>query len=284
MRQEAKPPLARGVLRDEEGRRAFNLRVYEPSPALRPWVEFYWSVDWDLEGRSFAQTVVTNPTIDLSFERDPATHGPVDRVVATGLVPRHYERQLRGRGEVFAAHFHPGMFRPWWGAGVQSLTARAELLGSGARPWEAAALALAPALMDAPDQDRVALLDDFLTTRLPRPDPVGVEIRDLVLAARDDRALWEAEALAARRGVTPRTNQRHFLEYVGIGPAWVIRRYRVQAAIAVLDGERRGEGGKVDLSTLAVELGYFDAAHFSKDFRAMTGWSPDRYRKPAPPP
>jgi AraC-like DNA-binding protein len=107
---------------------------------------------------------------------------------------------------------------------------------------------------------------------------VGEDIRDLVLAARHDRALWEPDTLSDHRGVSVRTNQRQFLEYVGISPKWVIQRYRIQAAMDILDAERSsGELG--DLTQLALDLGYFDQTHFSRDFRNVTGYAPNNYRK-----
>jgi AraC-like DNA-binding protein len=270
---------AHGVLKREVGERAFRLKLLVPHADLRPWVEFYWNVTWDLGDATFVQTVVTNPTIDLSFEDDEATNGSRACVVATGVVPRSYERVLRGRGDVFAAHFHPGMFRPWWGSGVGELTGRAVRLGSGARPWEAAAHDLRSRLLAAPNDRRASLLDEFLLAHRPPRDPVGEEIRDLVRLARDERSLWETTELARRRGVSLRTNQRAFLEYVGVSPGWVVRRYRIQAAIEVLDRQRADSDGHVDLTELAVELGYYDAAHFGRDFRAVTGSTASSYRR-----
>lgn len=276
---EETPLIAKGVLRKEEGAQAFQLRLFEPHEALRPWVEYYWSVQWDRGETPFVQTVITNPTIDLSFENDEATNGHSACLVATGVAPRSYKRVLRGRGDVFAVHFHPGMFRAWWGAGVNALTGQAERLGAGARDWEAAAMRLLPALLQTPNDARAGLIDALLLAHRPPHDAVGEAICALVHAARHDRALWDTKELARRRGISARTSQREFLEYVGIGPKWVVQRYRVQAAIDVLDAERTGLDSRSDLTQLALDLGYYDLAHFSRDFRTVTGYSPDRYRK-----
>jgi AraC-like DNA-binding protein len=278
---------AKGVLRKEEGDRAFRLNLFEPHPDLRAWVEYYWAVKWDLGEKTFVQTVITNPSIDLSFEADEATNGQPLCVVATGVTPRSYKRYLRGRGDVFAVHFHPGMFHPWWGGSLKALTGTDHRLrdfaGEGARVWESAAVQLLPRLMNAPNVERVTWMDTLLLSHRPPRDAIGEDIRDLVHAARHERALWDTTELARRRGVSPRTNQRQFLDYVGVGPKWVTQRYRVQAAIDVLDDERMRQGERVDLTQLALSLGYFDLAHFSRDFRTVTGYSPDRYRTIARP-
>jgi AraC-like DNA-binding protein len=269
---------AKGILRKEEGRQAFKLQLFEPHLELKPWIEYYWAVEWDLGNDQFVQTVITNPTIDLSFEHDPLTNGSDAGVFVTGVVPRSYRRILRGRGDVFAIHFHPAMFRSWWGESVKSLTGKTERLGSGQRAWEAAANALLPTLIVSPNETRVKLIDAFLLEHRPSQDAMGEDIRDLVLAARHERGFWETNALSRKRGVSVRTNQRQFLEYVGTSPKWVIQRYRIQAAMDILDAERSsGEAG--DLTQLALDLGYFDQAHFSRDFRNVTGYAPNNYRK-----
>jgi AraC-like DNA-binding protein len=63
-----------------------------------------------------------------------------------------------------------------------------------------------------------------------------------------------------------------FAEYVGIGPKWVIRRYRPHEVTT-----RMAAGAVIDLATLAADLGYADQAHFTRDFTAMFGESPTHY-------
>ena len=75
-----------------------------------------------------------------------------------------------------------------------------------------------------------------------------------------------------RFGLSARSLQRLFRRYVGVGPKWVLQRYRLhEAAERIADGE----GG--DWAAFALELGYFDQAHFIKDFKALVGCSPAEY-------
>ena len=64
------------------------------------------------------------------------------------------------------------------------------------------------------------------------------------------------------------------IEYVGVSPKWVIRRYRLHELI-----ERFNSGEKLDWAQLALVLGYFDQAHLINDFTTIIGYSPTQYRK-----
>ena len=61
-----------------------------------------------------------------------------------------------------------------------------------------------------------------------------------------------------------------FNRYVGGGPKWVIRRYRMIEAVEAL----KSPGVMPNLATLADAPGYADQSHFTNDFRSMTGQTP----------
>jgi transcriptional regulator GlxA family with amidase domain len=69
-----------------------------------------------------------------------------------------------------------------------------------------------------------------------------------------------------------RSLQRLFAGYVGLSPKAVLARYRLQDAAASIDA-----GAVTDLAGLATELGWFDQAHFSRDFRSVVGVTPSAY-------
>jgi AraC-like DNA-binding protein len=78
--------------------------------------------------------------------------------------------------------------------------------------------------------------------------------------------------LATRHHVSVRTVQRLFTQYVGIGPQWVMQRYRLHDALERLDRRQRH-----DWTRFALDLGYYDHAHFLRDFRSLVGVTPAVY-------
>ena len=112
----------------------------------------------------------------------------------------------------------------------------------------------------------------LLEAGLPAADPMVERVNQWVYASMADRSITRVEQLSERCKLTLRGLQRLFAQYVGLSPKWVIQRYRLHEAI-----ERLATGSPPDWAALALELGYFDQAHFIRDFRRMTGWAPLAY-------
>jgi len=276
-------PDARGVLHPQNAAGRFTLDRRPPDPALARLVEFYWHVRWDLRGQpAYEQKVLAHPNIHLVFEEPYAAVYGVDR----GL----FVRRLEGTGQVLGVKFRPGGFRPLWGRPVQELVDRVlpatELFGPAVEETSRRILALAdPAAM-------AALADAFLLDRFPsadvqasderasdeqasneqRPGPQAALAAAMVETATGDHTLLRVEQLAERHGVSVRTLQRLFAEYVGVGPKWVLRRARLHEA-----AQRAAEDSAVDWSSLATDLGYADQSHLTRDFTAVVGQPPSRY-------
>jgi AraC-like DNA-binding protein len=97
----------------------------------------------------------------------------------------------------------------------------------------------------------------------------------IVDAVASDRAIVRVEQLVAQFGLSKRALQRLFHEYVGVTPKWVIQRYRLfEAAEQLAAGNTNG-------ARVAHELGYFDQAHFIRDFKALVGRSPLEFARGA---
>lgn len=225
-----------------------------PAPDLAPFVSGYWHAEWDLRGQEpYRQKVLPYPTVHLTFLNGIAT--------VRGPERRHIVRVLAGRGEIFGVTFRPGHFRSFLGAPVSTITGRAvpaaELFGPG---------------VPRVTREKSGEIEEFLRARLPARDPLAETAAAIVAQIQDDQQLNRVDALAARAGLGVRRLQRLFAEYVGVGPKWVIRRYRLHEV-----GGRLASGVDIDWVRLAGELGYADQAHFVRDFTAMVGESPTRY-------
>jgi transcriptional regulator GlxA family with amidase domain len=127
-------------------------------------------------------------------------------------------------------------------------------------------------LAEDDDDARAAVLDAALAPLAPEPTVAYRDLQALLERMAADRSLVRVDQVAALAGVGVRSLQRLFAGLVGVSPKAVLARYRLQDAAATID-----EGAVDDLAALAVELGWFDQAHFSRDFRAVVGVTPSAY-------
>jgi AraC-like DNA-binding protein len=79
-------------------------------------------------------------------------------------------------------------------------------------------------------------------------------------------------ALADAAGVSGNHLATQFKSHVGVSPKGVARIYRFARLILFVDALR-----PVDWSELAQTTGYFDQAHFSREFKDFTGHTPTEY-------
>ncbi|MEV4257033.1 AraC family transcriptional regulator [Spirillospora sp. NPDC049652] len=255
--------VARGVLYPARHVEAVETGRHDPSPDAARFVELYWHVRWRV-AEPHDSKVLSYPSVHLVFEDE----GPL----VYGVVRDLFVRRLEGEGQVFGVKFRPGCFRPFAGGPVSDLTDRrvpaAEVFGPGVAD-------LAGQVMAGRETARMAALAEaFLLERLPEPDPAAAEVAGMVewITARPE--LLRVEEAAESLGVSTRTLQRLFAEYVGVTPKWVMRRARLHEAAT-----RAGAGDAVDWAALAADLGYFDQAHLVRDFTATVGVPPARYAR-----
>ncbi|MBL8743962.1 MAG: AraC family transcriptional regulator, partial [Myxococcales bacterium] len=85
-------------------------------------------------------------------------------------------------------------------------------------------------------------------------------------------------SVASASGVSARQLDRLFARYLGIPPKTVVRILRFQRTLRALM-----EDPCCALADVAARAGYFDQAHFIKDFKRFSGGVPRGYRGYYPP-
>jgi AraC-like DNA-binding protein len=254
----------RGIITPPDGDRPRPVR-YHASADLAVFVEHYWIVSWDLQGKDpRVQETLPHPSIHLAVE--------AGRSAIFGVMKGKFSRTLSGTGRVFAVKFRPGGFHPFLRSPLSRLTNRtipiAEIFGPAGQAFETAILS------QTHDAEMVATTEDFLRARTPVRDAAAETIGRIVEYTAADHEMTTVDALVRKFGLGKRSLQRQFAQYIGVSPKWVINRSRLHEAIALVDS-----GETIDWTRLAADLGYFDQAHFIRDFKAIIGESPGEYAR-----
>ena len=262
----------RGILRPVETAETAGLRRDDDvSPALAPFVERYWSVRWDLTGRPpFRSEVLSHPSVNVSVESGdrPRFGFALPAVLVHGVVSRRFTVDLVGTGRVTAVKFRPGGYAAFTG----SLPARNSIAPPGPDLRLDPVLLRDRVLAEDDDAARATVLDAALAPLAPAPADPYLDLLAVLDAMIGDRSLVRVDQVADLAALSTRSLQRLFAAYVGVSPKRVLARYRLQDAAALIDA-----GEVDDLAALAADLGWFDQAHFSRDFRGVVGTTPSAY-------
>jgi AraC-like DNA-binding protein len=131
--------------------------------------------------------------------------------------------------------------------------------------------AMGPAPRD-PSAHRAAIesVERRLAAYVP-VDDAGLMISEIVTWLRDHPEVTRVDELAAHVGLGERSLQRLVEQRVGMSPKWLIQRRRLHDAVEAL------KAGESSLADMAARLGYADQAHFTHDFRTVTGMTPGEY-------
>ena len=264
---------AAGVLRPDEFARHATVERLACAQALSPWVENHWLLRWDLPpGTSYLSSTLPHPACTLSVERGhQRPEVGEDPVVVTGVLTHRFDVRVQDQGWVYGVKFRPG--------GLASLA------GASARPWRDATVPalevfpaatveamreLGPDLSPAECRERV---DAILHTD-QAPEPAYDTVLAVVSTMLEDRSLVRVAQVEERCGIERRRLQRLFERYVGATPKWTLARYRIHDAVSDLDSGYDGS-----LADLAARYGWFDQAHFTREFTELVGVPPGTYQR-----
>lgn len=267
-----------GILRPDQLAEFVQVRRWPVSPRVLHWVENHWSLRWDVPaGRWFDSEVIPHPTCSFTVERGdhprPETEG--EEVVITGVTTRRFTVVVRGHGRVAGLRFRPGGLAALTGASARAWTDRT-LPAAGVVP-QAIVDALADIDLDGDDAsvaDGTRKVEDAFPPTPEVPEARYARVLEIVADMLADHALVSVGDLERRHHLSARTLQRDFLDLVGVGPKWVLGRYRMHDVVDALDGGYDGS-----LTVLAARFGWYDQAHFTRDFTALVGLPPNRYRR-----
>lgn len=254
---------SRGILNPRTAETKFRITRHWPAEDLGFFVERYWIIHWDLPA-PYVQETLPYPCVNLVFEKD--------RSGVFGVGTGKFARVLEGAGKVFGVKFRPGGFYPFVKSPVSRFTdgclSLEDAFGVDSRPLAAAIL--------CPDDESgmIERAECFLRERLPERDDKVTAINAMIDHIIAERTITRVDDVTRRFPISKRALQRLFSQYVGVSPKWVIQRYRLHEAVEQLDA-----GCVVDWPKLALELGYFDQAHFIKDFKAIVGRTPAEYAR-----
>ena len=259
-----------------------------PPPALAPFVESLWYLDdtrgdhHDRPARERAlPTGSTNLVFRLSSEPVRVFAGMEDGVgaifghaVISGVRSSYYVRDTRHPSCSVGAHFRPGGATALLGVPSEELAGRHAALED---LWGRSASSARERMLDeqAPWK-RLALLEELLLARVARSEPLHPAVSRALERLGSPRPC-SIEDLSRETGHSHRHLIELFHRAVGLTPKVYARIRRFQRAI-----ERAARGRSAGWAEVALECGFYDQSHLTREFQAFAGLPPGAYAPLSP--
>ncbi|MGB5952376.1 MAG: helix-turn-helix domain-containing protein [Ornithinimicrobium sp.] len=243
---------------------------YEPADRHTNLVRHYWVPVWDLPaGKTVTEYVLQYPSCLVVVSNSYARF--------YGVVTGRSHVSLTGQGWAVGIMLRPGAGPSVFGSSdlshLSDTYVDVELVPSMAHGVGAVRSAMASDPQSPRSHESAIAVLETLLDAVPDVSSQGRDVSRWVSLVESDPDLCTVAELTQVAGASERRMQRVLRRYLGLTPKWLIQRRRLHEALDRL------KHNDTPLADLAVGLGYADQAHFSRDFRKVTGYSPGEFAR-----
>ncbi|PCK31148.1 AraC family transcriptional regulator [Pseudoalteromonas piscicida] len=253
-----------GVLHQQQSAPNYQLRRYFPCTELKGLVEQFWFVDWCLpDNKAHTQRNLPDPNFHLLLS--------TDEIKIIGPVSKVYDYTMHGKGQILGVKFRVGALVEQFDI---TPLACVDKTFSLEHLCDVPSSSLISSLTTASDDaERVTVLSQFLMP-FALPLSTGAAMaEDILNTLQDHSDIFTVEQLAEHCDMPIRKIQRLCQHYIGFSPKWLIRKYRLHQALALLESDA------ITMADIVAQLDYTDQSHLIRDFKEIIGTTPNRYLK-----
>jgi AraC-like DNA-binding protein len=255
-----------------------NYQTYMPGALLESFVKCYWTLEAPAAEHPEKQRIVPDGCMEMIFHyggRYRQYTSNTETIIQPacfvfGQITEPLEIEPTGSTGIFAVRFHPDGFTPFATLPVKEMENRAvplqTLFGHDGLQLEAEMLA------PIDTTERICIIEKFLLQQLSAPQAIDRMARAGVDALLQLNGTVSVDALSEQLHISRRQLERKFAAAIGISPKQLAKIIRLQATLKML-----GKQPALSLTALAHENGYYDQAHFIKDFKEFTGMLPGEF-------
>jgi len=248
-----------------------RLQFYDIIPSMQPYIKLICSMDCDGEADSQYIRVLPDACVELFVNYTKSPVAIIDnelhkRSIVTFRMSRPMDVQMRKGTGCLAICFYPGMAHHFFQLPMHVLS---DLTVSLSDLWNNMATEIEERLAGiCNDEERVNLVQKYLLQLLTL-DKHDAQVAYCLNQVQLSRGLITVSKLTNNLGLSQRHLSRKFQQYVGLSPKEYLR---VSRFICSLDHLKKYPA--LSLTEVAYESGYYDQAHFNRDYKAYTGHSP----------
>jgi AraC-like DNA-binding protein len=252
-----------------------DYQVFAPDTELQPFVKCFWTMEADRMEEPVKQRILPDGCMEMMFHygdgyRQYFHDGSSilqPKSFVFGQITNYIEVEPTGMTGIVSARFLPEGLTPFLEIPVSMLANKAvsiaDIFGEKGTELEK------EVMTTAGNQQRIKIIEAFLLSLLTTPQAIDIITRTCVEVIFQSHGQLGITELADKVKLNRRNMERKFTSVIGMSPKQLSKVVRLQATLKMLDKQRFNS-----LTSLAYENGYYDQAHFIKDFREFTGMSP----------
>ena len=254
-------------------------RLHKPRSPLSQFIDFFFYYDGHYAGHTMEKLLpdgsvdllidLTEPPKKLFHNEEATSYTTLKKSWISGM-KTDYILIDASVTNMIGVHFKPGGCYPFVDfpmLELNDLTTELETI------WGNEANSIREAILHEPCiGKRFSILENYLLQKGKDKMENHVLVHYSVNQLTSSPQMWTIRSLSDKTGVTQKHLINLFKRYVGLSPQMFSRINKFQKVIQLI-----GQQKKIDWSMLAYECGYFDQAHFIKEFQAFSGINPAAY-------
>ena len=255
-----------------------------PGPAMADDIEYLWMVSAKVPlPTTFVRPSPGKSSLDLIITLDGHFCAGAEQFLfgakphgapyLVGPLSGSATLHTQGRCNAVGVKFRPGRGQAFFGVSMHEITDK--VIDLAAVESAAEVGRLASAASDATTAETRAramehVLEDFRSRRARKAGSNTIAAAMSLIER--SRGTLEIAELAGTVGIGPRQLERLFRTTVGVTPKLACRIERVRHAMKLVSSRRPG-----DWPNVIDACGFYDQAHFIREFRSITGMTPARF-------
>lgn len=248
-----------------------HIQWYDVIPRLRPYVKMICTMDCDEDTDTNQIRVLPDACVELFVNY---TNTPVavienelhKRSIISFRMSRPVDVQMRKGAGCLAICFHSGMAYKFFQVPMYTLSNTTAALSD---VWTGLADEIEDKLACAPDNDtRVYTAQNYLAQQLTRGKN-DLQIDYCLQQAQLSGGLLSVSKLTNDACISQRHLSRKFQQYIGLSPKEYLRVCRFVHSL-----HHMKKYPAFSLTEIACRSGYYDQAHFNRDYKTYTGYAP----------
>jgi methylphosphotriester-DNA--protein-cysteine methyltransferase len=254
-------------------------KVYEPKVSLSNKVKCYWSLeDSTSKSENKKDRVFPDGCIELLFhygdffKKHDETGSAViqPKCFVYGQITKYIDLEPTGKIGLFSVRFLPNGLQHFINSSVSELTDKIILLEN---LWGHKGKILEKEMLSAANnQERVRIIEQFLETQQKPATAKDILIEKCVANIMKANGIIAIEKLTDDFHISKRHLERNFISKVGVSLKFFSRIIRFNYALQLIDNKDFSS-----FTNVALDGGFYDQAHFIKDFKEITGLNPKQY-------